>query len=69
MLVKKQCWFYLAGSFVGAHLKADGGLVVRLVCLCLWVVEMSPGPISSHTSLARTLVGPHLKYKKINKND
>lgn len=52
---------YLTGSFVSTHLQADSGLVIRLVCLCLWVIKMSPGAISSHTSLACTFVSSHLK--------
>ena len=55
---------HLAGSFVGAHLQADGGLVVGLVRLCLWVVEMSSGAVGRHPSLARTLVGSHLEERR-----
>lgn len=50
----------LAGSFVGSHLQADGGLVIGFVSLILWVVQMSSGPISRHSGLTCTLVCSHL---------
>lgn len=51
---------YLAGSFVGAHLQADGGLVKGFVSLHLGIIKMPPSPIGCHTRLAGTFVGPHL---------
>jgi len=51
---------HLAGSLVGPHLQADGGLVEGFVRLGPRVIEMSSGSIRSHPSLTRTLVGPHL---------
>lgn len=53
-------WVNLAGSFVGSHLQADGGLVTGFVSLSLWIIQMSSGSIRSHSSLTRTLVCPHL---------
>lgn len=56
-------WVYLAGSFVGAHLQADGGLVIGFLCLRFGVVKVSPGPVGGHTSLACAFVGSHLKQE------
>lgn len=63
MEASKEGWANLAGSFVGSHLQADGGLVVGFVSLSLRIIQMSPGSISSHSSLTRTLVCPHLWTK------
>lgn len=57
---------YLASSFVCAHLQTDGSLIIRLVCLSLWVIKMSPCAISSHAGLACTFVSPHLKTLAVN---
>ena len=55
---------HLAGSLVGAHLEADGGLVEGFVRVRLWVIEMSSGAISSHSCLTRTLVCSHLNRRR-----
>lgn len=57
-------WANLAGSFVGSHLQADGGLVIGFVRLGLWVVQVPPGSVGGHSGLARTLVGPHLEMER-----
>lgn len=54
----------LAGSFVGAHLQTDGGLVIRLISVGLWVIQMSSGSICCHSSLTGTLVCSHLRIKQ-----
>ena len=51
---------HLAGSLVGAHLQADGGLVQGLIGAQLGVIEVAPGAISRHALLAGKLVGAHL---------
>lgn len=56
---------YLAGSFVGAHLQTNRGLVKGFVGLHLGVIKMPPGPIGCHTRLAGTFVGSHLSSEKI----
>ncbi len=55
---------HLACSFISAHLQADCGLVKRLVCLSLWVIQMSPGAISGHPSLTSAFICPHLSIEK-----
>jgi len=61
--------FNLAGSFVGSHLQADGGLVEGFVRLGLWIIQMSPGAVRSHPRLTRTLVCPHLRTKEDRKSN
>lgn len=51
---------HLAGTFVGAHLQADGGVVHGRQDLVLGVVEVPPGAIGRHARLAGTLIGAHL---------
>lgn len=51
---------HLTGSFVGAHLKADSGMVHRCLDTVLWVIQMPSCSISSHSRLAGTLIGTHL---------
>lgn len=56
---------HLACSFISSHLQADCGLVKRLVRLSLWVIQMSPGAISGHSSLTSAFICPHLAIEKI----
>lgn len=56
---------YLTGSFVGAHLKADCGMVHRCLDTVLWVIQMPSCSISSHSRLAGTLIGTHLYERDI----
>lgn len=55
---------HLAGTLVGAHLEADGGLVQGLVCPQLGIVEVPPCPICRHALLAGELVGAHLGMRE-----
>lgn len=55
---------YLTCSLIGAHLQANGSLVIWLVRLSLWVIKMSSGAISSHSSLTGTFIRPHLDVKE-----
>lgn len=51
---------YLVSSFVGAHLKADGGLVHGVVHASLGVIEVALCSICRHAFLAGEFVGAHL---------
>lgn len=62
----KEVWADLTGSFVGSHLQADGGLVIGFIRLGLWIVQVPPGSVGGHSSLTRTLVGPHLEKETSN---
>lgn len=54
---------YLTCSLIGAHLQANGSLVIWLLRLSLWVIKMPSGAISSHASLTGTFICPHLHVK------